>query len=57
MPSRLVQRFARRLDAFELPVPTHDISLYASWHPRMQADAGHRWLRERVAALAGKSSA
>lgn len=57
MPSRLVQRFAGRLDAFDLPVPTHDISLYASWHPRMQADAGHRWLRERVAALAGKSSA
>jgi DNA-binding transcriptional LysR family regulator len=52
MPSRLVQRFAGRLDAFELPIPTHDISLYASWHPRMQADAAHRWLRERVAAIA-----
>jgi DNA-binding transcriptional LysR family regulator len=52
MPSRLVQRFARRLDAFELPIPTHDISLYASWHPRMQADAAHQWLRELVATIA-----
>lgn len=52
MPSRLVRRFAGRLDAFELPIPTHDISLYASWHPRMQADAAHQWLRERVAAIA-----
>jgi DNA-binding transcriptional LysR family regulator len=52
MPSRLVQRFAGRLDAFELPIPTHDISMYASWHPRMQADPAHRWLRERVAAIA-----
>jgi DNA-binding transcriptional LysR family regulator len=52
MPSRLVQRFARRLDAFELPIPTHDISLYASWHPRMQADVAHQWLRELVATIA-----
>jgi hypothetical protein len=21
------------------------------WHPRSQADEGHKWLRERVAAL------
>lgn len=52
MPSRLVRRFSGRLDAFELPIPTHDISLHASWHPRMQADAAHHWLRERVAAIA-----
>jgi DNA-binding transcriptional LysR family regulator len=43
---------SRRLDAFELPIPTHDISLYASWHPRMQADAAHQWLRELVATIA-----
>lgn len=52
MPSRLVQRFGGRLDACELPIPTHDISLYASWHPRMHADPAHQWLRERVATLA-----
>jgi DNA-binding transcriptional LysR family regulator len=52
MPSLLVRRFAGRLDAFDLPIPTHDISLYASWHPRMQVDAAHRWLRERVSAIA-----
>jgi len=52
MPSRLVRRFAGRLDAFELPVPAHDISMYASWHPRMHADPAHQWLRERIAAIA-----
>lgn len=57
MPSRLARRFAGRLDAFELPVPTHDISLFASWHPRMHADAGHQWLRERVAAIAKDTQA
>jgi DNA-binding transcriptional LysR family regulator len=57
MPSRLCHRFAARLDAFELPIPTHDISLYASWHPRMHADAAHQWLRERVAAIAKATAA
>lgn len=51
MPSRLCQRFASRLDAFELPVATHDISLFASWHPRMHADASHQWLRDLVATI------
>jgi DNA-binding transcriptional LysR family regulator len=57
MPSRLCRRFANRLDAFALPIPTHDISLYAAWHPRMQADAAHQWLRERVAAIAKDTAA
>lgn len=57
MPSRLRRRFADRLDAFALPIPTHDISLYAAWHPRMHADAAHQWLRERVAAIAKDTAA
>ncbi len=33
---------------FQLPVPTPEIAILAMWHPRMDADAGHRWLREVV---------
>lgn len=30
---------------FGLPVPTEDFTLSLFWHPRMEADAAHRWLR------------
>ena len=33
---------------FELPVTTTGIAISAMWHPRMDADAGHRWLRGLV---------
>jgi DNA-binding transcriptional LysR family regulator len=37
--------FARDLASFELPVATPDIAISAMWHPRMDADPAHRWLR------------
>lgn len=36
------------LSPFELPVRTPAITISAMWHPRMDADAGHRWLRETL---------
>ncbi|NLH82865.1 MAG: LysR family transcriptional regulator [Phyllobacteriaceae bacterium] len=30
---------------FELPVATPEIVVSQTWHPRMDADPGHRWLR------------
>jgi DNA-binding transcriptional LysR family regulator len=33
---------------FQLPVSTPEIAISAMWHPRTDADAGHRWLRETV---------
>ncbi len=33
---------------FDLPVATPGITVSQIWHPRMDADAGHRWLRARV---------
>ncbi|MES1973226.1 MAG: LysR family transcriptional regulator [Pseudomonadota bacterium] len=38
------------LRAFELPVRTPGIAISAMWHPRMDADPAHRWLRETVLA-------
>lgn len=36
------------LVGFELPVETPEIAVSAMWHPRMDADPGHRWLRDTV---------
>jgi DNA-binding transcriptional LysR family regulator len=36
------------LESFVLPVPTPEIMISAMWHPRMDADPAHRWLRETV---------
>lgn len=38
------------ISAFSLPVPTPEIAVSAIWHPRMDADPVHRWLRETVIA-------
>jgi DNA-binding transcriptional LysR family regulator len=39
------------LATFELPVRTPEIMISAMWHPRMDADPAHRWLRNTVMAL------
>ncbi len=33
---------------FELPVQTNTITISQMWHPRLQVDPAHRWLRELV---------
>jgi DNA-binding transcriptional LysR family regulator len=39
------------LVAFDLPVPTPEIVVSAMWHPRMDADPAHRWLRKTILAV------
>ena len=39
------------LATFELPVRTPEIAISAMWHPRMDADPAHRWLRGTVMQL------
>jgi hypothetical protein len=34
--------------AFELPVTTEKITVSQMWHPRLEVDPVHRWLRKRV---------
>jgi DNA-binding transcriptional LysR family regulator len=52
LPSRIVARYADRLDAFELPFDARGFSLFAAWHPRNQLDPGSVWLRETLAGMA-----
>ncbi len=37
-----------KVSIFDLPVETPAITVSQIWHPRMDADAGHRWLRNQV---------
>ncbi len=37
-----------RLRLFRLPVKTPEIAISAMWHPRLDADPAHRWLRDTV---------
>src|SRR5579872_1053095 len=39
------------LVGFDLPVRTPPITISAMWHPRMDADPAHRWLRDTVVAV------
>ena len=34
--------------AFELPVTTGEITVSQMWHPRLEVDPVHRWLRQLV---------
>lgn len=36
------------MHTFRLPFDTDEISVALMWHPRLDADAGHRWLRQCV---------
>ncbi|MET0451945.1 MAG: LysR family transcriptional regulator [Mycobacterium sp.] len=36
------------MHTFELPVKTPEITVSLMWHPRLDADPAHRWLRQRV---------
>ena len=39
------------LESFELPVRTPEIVVSAMWHPRLDADPAHRWLRDTVVSV------
>ncbi len=42
---------AAGLRSFELPVRTPEIAVSAIWHPRLEDDPGHRWLRDVVVSV------
>lgn len=44
----LNQPMTDTLHIFELPFNTRPITVSQMWHPRMETDPGHRWLRQKV---------
>lgn len=41
-------RLGLAVHVFDLPVSVPSIAISQAWHPRYDADAGHRWLRQTV---------
>jgi DNA-binding transcriptional LysR family regulator len=45
VPERQTGNLRAGMQSFPLPVPTPEITIALLWHPRMEADPAHRWLR------------
>ncbi|MCG5237960.1 LysR family transcriptional regulator [Xanthobacter oligotrophicus] len=56
VPARLTEPARGGLHTFELPVKTDALAISLAWHPRVDADLAHRWLRAimREACAAGR---
>lgn len=48
VPERHTGNLRAGMNSFALPVSTPEITVALLWHPRMEADPAHRWLRGRV---------
>jgi DNA-binding transcriptional LysR family regulator len=45
VPERQTGNLRAGMHSFPLPIPTPEITVSLHWHPRMDADPAHRWLR------------
>jgi DNA-binding transcriptional LysR family regulator len=45
VPERHTGNLRAGMHSFPLPVPTPQITVSLLWHPRLDADPAHRWLR------------
>ena len=48
VPERHTGNLRAGMHSFPLPVPTPEITVSLLWHPRLDADPAHRWLRGHV---------
>ncbi|GAB2585284.1 hypothetical protein GCM10026986_10790 [Nitrincola alkalisediminis] len=48
VPAKHTQSFRKDMHSFVLPFTAPDIAISMFWHPRMNADQAHRWLRETI---------
>ncbi len=45
VPERQTGNLRAGMQSFPLPIPTPEITIALLWHPRLDADPAHRWLR------------
>ncbi|MCW5773686.1 MAG: LysR family transcriptional regulator [Rhodospirillaceae bacterium] len=58
VPARHTAALRAGMHSFRLPIAVPEITISLFWHPRLDADAAHRWLRACVRdACAGRRSA
>jgi DNA-binding transcriptional LysR family regulator len=48
VPERHTGNLRSGMHSFPIPVPTPEITVSLLWHPRLDADPAHRWLRGQV---------
>ena len=48
VPERQTGILREGMTSFRLPFPAPEVTISLMWHPRMDADAAHRWLRNLV---------
>ena len=48
VPERHTGNLRDGMHSFPLPVPTPEFTISMLWHPRMDGDQAHRWLRDQV---------
>jgi DNA-binding transcriptional LysR family regulator len=54
VPERHTLGLRDQMISFALPVETEEFTISLLWHPRMEGDAAHRWLRQLVRQAASK---
>jgi len=48
VPDRQTANLRAGMHSFSLPFPAPEVTVSLQWHPRLEADAAHRWLRSLV---------
>ncbi|MRW91338.1 LysR family transcriptional regulator [Duganella sp. FT80W] len=43
-----IQRLGMRVRHFEFPLPLTTVKVVQAWHPRLDSDPAHRWLRQTI---------
>ena len=54
MPVPMLERISQlglKLRTFTLPIPTTSVMIVQAWHPRLEHDEAHRWLRRTLKVL------
>ncbi|BBN56220.1 LysR family transcriptional regulator [Pseudomonas chlororaphis subsp. aurantiaca] len=54
VPERHTHNLRSGLHSFTLPVATPEITVSMLWHPRMNSDPAHRWMRDCVREVCGE---
>jgi len=56
VPARLLRGHGERLTLLRSPINVPGFDVIAVWHPRVDKDVAHRWLRMRLSQAASGSS-
>jgi DNA-binding transcriptional LysR family regulator len=55
VPDRHTSSLRQGMITFDLPIPSREFTVSMLWHPRMDADPAHRWLRSCVRRVSTRS--